>query len=63
LTMGLKKSERVMIDCCVWRGEEEMAYPDGRQDHQPFLKEWIRMGKNTDLALKNPGIPLPFRSA
>ena len=35
----------VMIDCCVWRGAEEMAYPDGRQDHQPFLKEWIRHGK------------------
>jgi len=35
----------VMINCCVWRGQEEMAYPDGRQDHQPFLKEWIRHGK------------------
>jgi len=36
---------RVMINCCVWRGQEEKAYPDGRQDHQPFLKEWIRHGK------------------
>jgi hypothetical protein len=22
-----------------------MAYSDGHQDHQPFLKEWMRHGK------------------
>jgi len=35
----------VIVDCCVWRGQGKMAYPDGRQDHQPFWKEWIRHGK------------------
>ncbi len=39
------KSTGVIVDCCVWRGQGKMAYPDGRQDHQPFWKEWIRHGK------------------
>lgn len=25
-----------MIDYCVWRGQGKIAYPDGRQDYQPF---------------------------